>query len=243
MTADIHTLTGAYALDALSADEREAFEEHLAECAACRREVAELRDTAVRLGVAVATAPPAAMKSDVLDQVRRVRQVPPDEGPIIPMLGRKWPVRVATLAAAACLLAAIALGVQVIRTGQELGRANDQLAQADGRYAALVDVLTASDARVSTSTERDMRATVVVSQTKGRLAFVPQDMRPLGADKTYQLWLIGTDGAHSAGVLAAAQGPVVTKTVEGTDRLGVTVEPAGGSRQPTTNPVMLLALP
>jgi anti-sigma factor RsiW len=35
MTADLHTLTGAYVLHALSESERAAFERHLADCAAC----------------------------------------------------------------------------------------------------------------------------------------------------------------------------------------------------------------
>ncbi|MGH3520321.1 MAG: anti-sigma factor [Haloechinothrix sp.] len=243
MSADIHTLTGAYALDALSNEEREAFEDHLARCAACRHEVAELRETAARLGSAVAAAPPAQLKADVLERIRRVRQLPPDQGPIIPMRGRKWPLRVAGLAAAASILLALALGIQVFRSAQELESANEQLAQVDGRYTDLVDVVTAPDARVITSTERGMRATVVVSESEGRMAFVPQDMRSPGADKTYQLWLIGPDGARSVGLLASANGPVVTDTIEGTNRFGVTVEPAGGSKQPTTNPVMLVALP
>ena len=47
--ADLHTLTGAYAADALDPVERDAFERHLQECADCRQEVAELRATTARL--------------------------------------------------------------------------------------------------------------------------------------------------------------------------------------------------
>lgn len=242
MTADIHTLTGAYALDALSDEEREAFEDHLAECAACRREVAELRETAVRLGCSVAATPPPALKSSVLHQIRRVRQLPPDEGPIIPIRGRRWPVRVASLAAAAGVLIAVVLGVQVVRTEDRLNVATDQLGQLDARYSGLVDVLSAPDARVISNNERGMRATVVVSPSAERIAFLPQDMRKLSADRAYQLWLIGPDGARSVGVLASDSEPVITPIIKGSNRFGVTVEPAGGSRQPTTTPVMLLAL-
>ena len=39
MTIDLHTLSGAYALDALSAEEAEEFSRHLAQCEACREEV------------------------------------------------------------------------------------------------------------------------------------------------------------------------------------------------------------
>ncbi|MGH3762579.1 RskA family anti-sigma factor, partial [Actinophytocola sp.] len=48
--ADVHALTGAYVLDAVSDDERAVVERHLGDCGACRQEVAELRETATRLG-------------------------------------------------------------------------------------------------------------------------------------------------------------------------------------------------
>ncbi|EOD68417.1 zf-HC2 domain-containing protein, partial [Amycolatopsis vancoresmycina] len=61
MTAELHTLTGAYALDAVSDVERAEFERHLGACAACRQEVAELRATGARLGVAASADPPPSL--------------------------------------------------------------------------------------------------------------------------------------------------------------------------------------
>ena len=50
MTAnDIHLLTGAYVLDSLDDADREVFGRHLDECEGCAGEVAELRETVVRL--------------------------------------------------------------------------------------------------------------------------------------------------------------------------------------------------
>ena len=46
MNDDIHSLVGAYAVDALDDAERARFEEHLATCAECRAEVASLRGAA-----------------------------------------------------------------------------------------------------------------------------------------------------------------------------------------------------
>lgn len=45
-TVDLHTLTGAYALGALSEQESAEFAGHLAQCQACTQEVRELRETA-----------------------------------------------------------------------------------------------------------------------------------------------------------------------------------------------------
>jgi len=77
MTAELHMLTGAYALDAVSDVDRAEFERHLGECDACRQEVAELRATGARLGVAAAVDPPPSLKPAVLADVARTRQLPP----------------------------------------------------------------------------------------------------------------------------------------------------------------------
>lgn len=241
MNAEIHTLTGAYAINTLSETERSAFEEHLARCAACSKEVAELRETAARLGAAVATPPPESLRPDVLARIRRVRQLPPDEGPIIPLRGRKWPLRATSLAAAAAAVVAIALGIQVISMDRELDRANDQLSALTDSQAQLSGVLAAPDARV-VADDDDVSGSIVVSEKLGKLAFVPGTLPETEADETYQLWLIGPDGARSAGLLPDPATSVVADIGSDAEIFGVTVEPEGGSEQPTSDPVVLLAL-
>src|SRR5947199_8489360 len=59
---ELSALLPAYALDALTASEREAVERHLDACAECRRELAELRDTTALLAFA---APPARPRPEV----------------------------------------------------------------------------------------------------------------------------------------------------------------------------------
>src|SRR4051812_21278307 len=71
--ADDHLLAGAYALGALDQTEQIDFEIHLARCAACRAEVAELTETAGRL----AAASPAPVEDSLLDRVlAEVRETP-----------------------------------------------------------------------------------------------------------------------------------------------------------------------
>ena len=53
MSIDLHTLAGAYAIDALSAEEAREFVKHLEECEACRDEVRELQSAAATLGAVV----------------------------------------------------------------------------------------------------------------------------------------------------------------------------------------------
>lgn len=56
--SDSHTLTAAYALNALDPGEHEQFTDHLSRCEECRQEVAEFQATASRLAAAVAVPPP-----------------------------------------------------------------------------------------------------------------------------------------------------------------------------------------
>jgi anti-sigma-K factor RskA len=65
-------------------------------------------------------------------------------------------------------------------------------------------------------------------------------MRSLPSTQTYQLWVIGPGGARSAGLLSGTGqiGQVLAAGVEPGDRIGITVEPAGGTSSPTTAPVI-----
>ena len=82
MSIDLHTLAGAYALDALSPAEADAFATHLEECPACRDEVRELQEAAARMGASEATAPPRALKARVLAAADQQPQLPPKVTPI-----------------------------------------------------------------------------------------------------------------------------------------------------------------
>ena len=66
MPDDVHAASGAYALSALPEPERLAFERHLEECAACRREVRDFRAVAAELAVVVEEDPPASLRRRVL---------------------------------------------------------------------------------------------------------------------------------------------------------------------------------
>jgi anti-sigma-K factor RskA len=78
---EFHAEVGAYALDALDESERAAFERHLAGCASCQRELAEFTETAVRLGALADEAPPAELRASVLDAIRAVRPLAPEDDP------------------------------------------------------------------------------------------------------------------------------------------------------------------
>ena len=64
--AEVHTLTGAYVLDAVTDLERAAFDRHVAECPACAAEVREFRETTARLGATMDAAPGSGLLGQVL---------------------------------------------------------------------------------------------------------------------------------------------------------------------------------
>ena len=242
-TDDRHTLAGAYALDALDEGERRLFEVHLETCRECRAEVAELTATAAYLGVASAVPAPPALRGRVLAEIALTRQLPPQRGTVRRPRGVPgWTVNV--LAAAATVLAVLALALGVL-AWQATQRADDLAAEA-ARLAAeaqrVAAVLAAPDAQnAAAEVEGGGQASVVASETRGEVVLITDDLPELTADQTYQLWLIAPEEITSGGVVDVPDSGDVTYLTAG-DLGGVTtialsVEPAGGSDQPTTTPV------
>ncbi|MFR9730328.1 anti-sigma factor domain-containing protein [Saccharopolyspora sp. MS10] len=256
MSTDLATLTGAYAVDALSEDERIAFEAHLESCEDCAQEVRELRAVAARLGGAESAAPSAELKQRVLAQVSRTRQDPPPPAPLAEHVAgprrrswatRSWGTRLSVAAAAAGVALAATFGVVAVRAQQELEATQERFAAAGQRGAEMSAVLQAPDARViSTPGPGGMRATTVLSRQQGKAMFMATGMTPPPPDRVYQLWFIEPGGgATSAGLLRTEDAgersaPLIATMPAGTAQLGVTVEPPGGSPAPTSAPILTL---
>jgi anti-sigma-K factor RskA len=231
---DLHVLTGSYVLDAVSDQEREEFERHLPQCPSCDAEVRGLRETAARLALAAAVAPPARMEPRVLAAAHRTRQLPPRPGDRPRRLTfPRIPRRVVTLAAAASVAVAAGLGVTQLTT-------QHQLQSVRAGNAAIARVLTAPDTRVRTArTSAGGSVTVVASAGLREAVVSATGMAAPPAGRVYQVWVMSGSGARSAGLLHG--GTLLASAVAPGDRIGITVEPAGGSPRPTTTPVAVLA--
>ncbi len=242
----LHAPTGAYALNALPDDERAAFERHLRDCSACAQEVRELTATAARLGAAVAAAPPPGMKERVMDRVATVRQLPPHVGPEAPApAARRGGVLGSRLVLAACLAAAAAFGGAAVWQHQEARQAEQRAEEARRQADAMARVLAAPDARTASGTvDGDARATVVVSRTEDRAVFLASGLPELPEGRTYQLWFADGGGAMRPAGLLPDDGALVMDGPVGTATgMGISVEPAGGSAEPTTDPLAVMELP
>ncbi|MEV6197775.1 anti-sigma factor [Streptomyces sp. NPDC051920] len=247
-TADLHTLTGAYALHALSDDERERFERHTADCEDCATEVRELSATAARLGLAVTASPGPALKDRVIRRITTVRQEPPRVIPLAtPRFAGIRRHRPAHWALAAALVAAASLGGTAVWQHERAQDAQQQVRAAERRAAQVTAVLTAPDAASRTAKLADgASGTVVVSRSRDRAVFISSKMAKPPGGKVYQLWYDDAGTMRSAGLMdpdRTSETVLLKGSVDGASGMGITVEPAGGSTEPTSAPVALLGLP
>ena len=256
---DEHTLAGAYAMDAISAKDRDRFERHLAGCEECAQEIASLRETTALLGAAAAQPLPAGLKERVMAAAAMTRQQPPaDEaeagadasrgrarikvGPWLRSLA--WPGRLALAAGGAVAAAALAVAVVF---GVSNSSMQQQINQAQASSQQIAVVLTARDAHMTTETVvGGGTATIVMSHAQHALVFTAQGLHALPASSGYELWLIGPDGTRSVGMLPADRhgmtGPVIASGLRSGDHLALTDEPADGSAHPTTSMMLDVVL-
>lgn len=233
---ELSTLTGAYALDALDEAEHAAFEAHLATCADCAAEVRSLRAAAAELSRTSAAAPPEQLRGDMLGTIGSIRPLPPSADNLVSLrahAARRWRWQ---SVAAACVLLAAAAGVWGYQQHQDANRSHT-------RTAAITNVLDSRDAASVTGAVATGHARIVYSKAAHRLVLIGQNIPEPARDKTYQLWMIDPAGHATSGgvftpdssgnVLVLASGDLTDVT-----RMGISIEPAGGSRQPTPGAII-----
>ncbi|WP_327685109.1 anti-sigma factor [Streptomyces sp. NBC_00467] len=244
-TADLHTLTGAYVLHALAPDERAEFERHMENCPSCEQEVRELAATVSKLGMAAAVVPPPALKQQVMRKISAERQQPPRVTRL--HAGRRRSRGLSRFVLAACLAAAAAFGGVSFWQHQEAQDARRAAHRAEQQTAELAAVLAAPDARVSSTKLQDGgRGTVVVSKSRNQAAFLVSGLPRPPAGKVYQLWFNDGGTMRPAGLMDPATADnalLMDGPVNAASGMGVTVEPAGGSPKPTSDPVALMNFP
>jgi hypothetical protein len=240
---DSHALAGVYALDAVDPGaERDRFDRHLNRCQSCAGEVRGFREVATSLAFAAAVEPPPGLRGRVMAAVARTRQVPPEvRAEARPQRSRSWAPWLSGVVATAGIVIAVLFGVAGAHTQSELNQARAQSQQ-------IAAVLTAPDARLLASrTTVGGAAVVVLAPSRRQLVVTTAGLPTLRSGQVYQLWLIGPVKIVSAGLLPAVEGgktsPVLASGIVPGDKLGLTVEPAPGTAQPTTTPILALPLP
>lgn len=245
MTDELTGLVGAYALDALDDDEREVFEQHLRSCAECAEEVRGLRNAAAELSHLSEVSPPPQLWAAVLGAVAQSRPLPPlvdnaRAGNVLPLRRVRGTSLWQGLAAACALLA-----ITVSAWGYTEHRQADRASGA--RASAVQQLLNAPDVKAATTTMKQGQGILIYSRSERKLVLVGHGMPTLPSDQTYQLWMLDKSGDPvSGGVFRPDQAGNVEVSasgdLEGLTRMAVSVEPVGGSAQPTPGTVQLLNL-
>ncbi|MGH4030820.1 anti-sigma factor [Actinomycetota bacterium Odt1-20B] len=236
----MHSLAVPYALDALTPRELRRFERHLTRCATCPEEVRELAGDTVRLARAAAAAPPPELRERVLASVRLTEQEPAEvRTPVPPSRARTRAVLVPLAATGAALI--LAAGVLL---GVRLARADHRLDQERTTAREIAHVLAAPDA--TATRERDAKGrgmNVVASPSQGQAVVSVTGLGDAPRGRVHQLWEMREGSApRSQGLLEGATPVVAERLGPASSSLAVTTEPAGGSKRPTTAPLVQLAL-
>src|SRR5918998_284944 len=215
---------GAYVLGALPPEEASSFRSHVATCDECSADAAHLSRAVEELSLTVEPAdPPAGFSQRVMDRVARERPGTTTTR----ARTRPWN-RLALLSTAAAVALAVVLGVIALDARQT--------ADANRRVAAAL--LESADG-VSLSGRPGVLAKVLT--TGSGTVFVATGMEDPPSDRTYQLWLFEEGSPVSAGTFDPSEGVAIVRTSRSSESIegaAVTVEPRGGSRSPTTQPVM-----
>ena len=229
----------AYALGALDAGERAAFEAHLATCAECQAEVRAFRETVAQLAARAPGVPPAVeLRARVLAEARRVR----------PIRGGRRPYAIG-LAVAAGFALVLLLGVAWLRE-RDQRRVMEALVMEQNDLLRSVLAPDVGVANLAAS-GRPPSARLFWDAKRQRVVVAVFNLPPAAAGRTYQLWAIakgaapvsvGTFNTGASGTLRAVFHAPPGLAFELT---AVTEEPVGGSPQPTQNPFLVgpLGLP
>jgi anti-sigma-K factor RskA len=257
MDPRIEELLPFYVLDALTDEERELVESYLAEHPEARDQMNDLHSAASTLPYGISPVEPPRHVKDALmarvtaDAEARVRPSAhvsrqPSRSPRPVMRGenilRTFTLGIATLA----IVWVIILNTKIAQLQNEIATLNNTLAaQSDSLEQIIANLPKAPPSNVITVS---LKGTDIQPGAHGQLIADPNEqsavlvisgLPKLAANRTYQVWLISGGGPVSAGLLSIdenGQGVVIVSSNESIgsfNSLAISIEPEGGSPQPT----------
>jgi anti-sigma-K factor RskA len=231
MNEDLHVFDDlpAYALDSLEPDEARLVAEHLQGCMICRAELRALQEIAEGLALTAPDARPTPqLKQRLMTRIEDMRPKP------VQPTRRPFLQRLLPAAGVIGLLLMLGFAFSSFLLWQRLNT-QDVLTGPLGMRAI---VLQNTDAAVQAS------GFVVMGADGGNGVLIVDKLPQLDAQREYQLWLV-RDGEHtSAAVFEVDESGYRGMRIEASESLltygsvKVTIEPAGGSAQPTGEQVL-----
>jgi anti-sigma-K factor RskA len=268
MDPRIEELLPFYVLDALSEEEKEQVEAYLVKNPEARAQVQDLQSGASALPHAVSPVEPQRhVKESLMARVTADAKASERSSTRVSSSLRAAPqparrgiwleniFRALSLGAAAiAILWTVVLNTQVARLQQQISSLNEQVAAQSQSLDALIQNLPQSEQSdvitVSLNSTEDQPRPLgqLIANPNDRSAVVViSGLPPLEPGQTYQVWLIG-DAPVSAGLLTVDENGqsvlIVTseEAIGSFTSLGISIEPAGGSTEPTGEIVVLSEL-
>ncbi|MFK4638551.1 anti-sigma factor [Paenarthrobacter histidinolovorans] len=246
-------LAEIYALDAVSDDERAVIDDYVKDAPEGPEFLERVREARETLAVSFTAEdePPASLFGNIMERITQEAAAPPSAEPAVPAVAapavddlaaarakreerqrtsgaRRWLVGVA---------AAAVIGLGGIGVGAYVSAQNDPVNQ----------VLQAQDVqKQSAPVPGGGTATISASSAKDSFVVLMDGVAPAPDGKVYQLWTLPKDGSAPVpqGTMDAQtlSKPAVVKGLSSASSVAITVEPAGGSKAPTSAPVLVVAL-
>ncbi len=240
--AEAIELAGLYVLDALDPAERAQVDAHLASCAEAHDEFTHVGAVVPALAtLADPVGAPAALKNKVLADYRAGAGVAAWK-PALAATTR--PARSSWLgwaaAAAAVLLLAVTAGWAY--TAQSRADAEAHRAQVLAQAINIMSSPHSQSAVLHGVAQADGAHGVAAIDRSGAGYLVLVDLPAAPAGQAYQAWYITNHLPTSAGLLHLEDGgfAALNLSIQGTvDQVALTLEPAGGSLQPTSDPILI----
>lgn len=248
---EVEALAGAYALGALSDEELQQVEAHLARCPESHASLGMLSETAALLPYACEPVePPADLGERILAAARQMaaetEELP--RGTIRSLPRRRnadaWAGARRTLLGLAAVLALLASGFGLWAYSE-----HDSLQQRD-RQAVLdrgvLSALASGGLVVKVSGSGQLSTAVLVQPGNGEAAYLVVNWPKAAPGKSYEAWFITQGQPVMAGVFSGVEGGTqvvrLVRPLAGVQAIAFTLEPRGGSLRPTSSPFLQQSL-
>ncbi|MCI4011363.1 anti-sigma factor [Brevibacterium sp. ZH18] len=153
---------------------------------------------------------------------------------------RPW---VTWAAAAAAIVILAGIGANTWQLQQKQNHLEEELASTQQQLGDSTRLMGAGDLQTDTADLPDGGSvTVAWSESEQLIRFSPQDVSAAPNGKSLQMWVIGDDGPESVGLMTGEPVTIADEPFAKGSLFGITVEPAGGSAQPTTDPIVAINL-
>lgn len=145
-------------------------------------------------------------------------------------------------AAAAVALVIAGFGINSWQTQQRQYALQERLEHTQKQLDETTRLMTAPDLKTSTAELPDGGSVTVVSSEAEQVIRVSASNVDVPSGSDLQMWVIDADGPESAGLMSGAGAQIDDRTFTAGSQFGITVEPSGGSPQPTSDPIVAVEL-